>query len=699
MDEATRATQRWDAQPAPRADPRRSGNLLRRGYASLPDLGITRLLTRVPLIRSLPNRDSAQDGRPGKDPGKDVAPGVAITGPTTFAGYTILRPLGSGGMADVYLAKHPRLPRRDALKVLSEGTTADQEFRERFNREADLAATLWHPHIVAVHDRGEFDGHLWIAMDYVEGTDAARLMRERFRGGMADDDICAIVTAVSSALDYAHARGLLHRDVKPANILLTHPDEDDPRILLADDVVARQLDDISGIPETNVAVGTVAYAAPEQLVGSNIDGRADQYTLAASAFHLLTGAPPYRHSNPVAVIGQHLHADPPRLSDHRPDLADLDKVFLKALAKDPADRFDRCREFAAAFSEHVSDRAADGRGTKLGALGATSLLLRRAGFRKAGQRFSLKVGIALATIVTLLLSLSVTWAISFFSWDNQPAAQPAQPPPVNATSSAARPAGMSGPAPSAPPLNGSFRLDYDRAKQTSNGVIRNNGGVTSWWAFTSACTATGCAATGTKLDDASHQWAKTTGTGNTGVLHFVDGHWQAEPRQVQVQCRKSSGAPMSTQSETVVWSLTPEPDGTLRGVQTQTVQINECGSQGATLRIPVVATRTGDVPPNVTVADPAQAADATAAPAGTSSTPVLGGPCTDIDKVAYDSTANVQVVCEANTWDKAPVTTGVHPIGTSCDEPDTPVFTMSKSDDGHLIQCAPGPRVWSRQHS
>src|SRR5277367_457820 len=143
-----------------------------------------------------------------------------VAGEGSFAGYTILRPLGSGGMADVYLAKHPRLPRRDALKVLSEGTTADQEFRERFSREADLAATLWHPHIVAVHHRGEFDGHLWIAMDYVEGTDAARLMRDRFRGGMADDDVCAIVTAVASALDYAHARGLLHRDVKPANILL-----------------------------------------------------------------------------------------------------------------------------------------------------------------------------------------------------------------------------------------------------------------------------------------------------------------------------------------------------------------------------------------------------------------------------------------------------------------------------------------------
>jgi serine/threonine protein kinase, bacterial len=221
--------------------------------------------------------------------------------------------------------------------------------------------------------------------------------------------------------------------------------------------------------------------------------------------------------------------------------------------------------------------------------------------------------------------------------------------------------------------------------------------ATSWWAFNSACTASGCAATGTKLDDVTHQWAQTTGNANAGVLHFVDGQWQGEPRQVQVQCRAARGGPLTTQAETVVWSLTPQSDGTLRGVQTQTVQSNECGSQGATLRIPVVATRTGNIPPNVPIADPAAAANVTAAPAGTSSTPVLGGPCTDVDKVAYDSTANTQVVCEANTWDKAPATNGVHPVGTSCS--DTPVFTMSKSEDGHLIECDPGTRAWTSQHS
>ncbi|WIM88818.1 serine/threonine-protein kinase [Candidatus Mycobacterium wuenschmannii] len=682
MDEATRATQRWDAQsgspaePVASPPPQRPPSLLERGYASLPDLGITRLLTRVPLIGSRPSRQAVDVRRPATgDPS-----GNALAAPTSFAGYTILRPLGSGGMADVYLAKHPRLPRRDALKILSEGTTADAEFRERFNREADLAATLWHPHIVAVHDRGEFDGHLWIAMDYVEGTDAARLMRERFRGGMPEGDVCAIITAVSGALDYAHARGLLHRDVKPANILLTHPDEDDRRILLADFGVARQLADISGITETNVAVGTVAYAAPEQLVGSNIDGRADQYALAASAFHLLTGVPPFQNSNPVAVISQHLHATPPRLSDYRPDLAGLDDVFTKALAKEPGQRYDRCRLFAAAFRDQVGGCAERAR---------PRAVLRRPRTTPRTRKLTLKTGIAVA-LVLAMLSLAVTWAISFFSWDNQPQATTAAPPRVSKTST-------SGSALAAPPLNGTYRLDYDRSKQTSNGVIRTNGGDTTWWAFSSACTAAGCAATGTKLDEATHTYAKSTGSGNSGVLHFVDGHWQSEPRQMQAQCQKARGAPIVTQSETVVWSLTPEPDGTLRGVQTQTVQSNECGSQGATLRIPVVASHSGGVPPDVQVADPAEAANETTGPIGAPTPPVLGGPCTDIDKVAYDSTSNEQVVCETNVWDRAPVTSGVHPVGTSCT--DTPVFTMSKSEDGHLIQCAPGSRVWSSQHS
>jgi serine/threonine-protein kinase len=286
-------------------------------------------------------------------------PPMPLVGGATFAGYTILRLLGSGGMGEVYLAQHPRLPRRDALKILPQDVTADSEFRERFHREADLASTLWHPHIVSVHDRGEFHGQLWIALDYVEGADAGQLMKTRYPAGLPAADVCAIVAAVAAALDYAHKQGLLHRDVKPANIMLTYvDDEDDRRILLTDFGIARNLDDISGLTATNMAVGTVAYSAPEQLMGEEIGGRADQYALAATAYHLLTGSQIFAHSNPAVVISRHLNAPPPLLADSRPELADLDHAMAVALAKNPADRFPRCADFARALAQ--DSRASNG---------------------------------------------------------------------------------------------------------------------------------------------------------------------------------------------------------------------------------------------------------------------------------------------------------------------------------------------------
>ena len=268
-----------------------------------------------------------------------------------FAGYTIERVLGSGGMGDVYLAQHPRLPRLDALKVLSTNSTRDDEFRARFAREAELAATLWHPHIVGVHDRGEFDGRLWISMDYVEGTDARHLVEQQYPSGMPYQDVLEIVTAVAEALDVAHERGLLHRDVKPANILVTTPSGSARRrILLTDFGIAREADDVNGLTQTDMAIGTVTYVAPEQLTGKALDGRADQYALAATAFHLLTGAPVFDEANRILLAGQHLNAPPPRLSSRRPDLAHLDGVMAKALAKRPDRRYPRCLDFARALS-------------------------------------------------------------------------------------------------------------------------------------------------------------------------------------------------------------------------------------------------------------------------------------------------------------------------------------------------------------
>lgn len=321
----------------------------------------------------------------------------------TFAGYTIVRLLGAGGMGEVYLAQHPRLPRRDALKVLPASVSADGEYRERFDREADIAATLWHPHIVGVHDRGEFEGQLWISMDYVEGTDAACLLRQSYPDGMPRGEVAEIISAVADALDYAHQRNLLHRDVKPANILLANPEGSDQRILLADFGIARWTNDISGLTATNMTVGTVSYAAPEQLMGERLDGRADQYALAATAFHLLSGRPPFQHSNPAVVISQHLSATPPAIGDQRPELAGLDPVLAKALAKSPADRFERCADFARALAHQLRSDTPAEVGTSLAAPVPTPA--------KAPRRPLMRAGIIVPAILAVLLLAAIVVAV------------------------------------------------------------------------------------------------------------------------------------------------------------------------------------------------------------------------------------------------------------------------------------------------
>lgn len=570
---------------------------------------------------------------------------------TTIAGYTILRLLGSGGMADVYLAQHPRLPRRDALKVISEAVTADTDFRQRFHREADLAATLWHPNIVGVHDRGDFDGHLWIAMDYVEGTDAAQLVKDRYPAGLPISDVCAIVTAVADALDYAHTRGLLHRDVKPANILLTEPEDGSRRILLADFGIARPLGDISGLTATNFTVGTLAYAAPEQLMGADIDGRADQYALAATAFHLLTGTPPYQHSNPVAVISQHLTAPPPRLSDQRPDLAHLDQVLSTALAKDPTERFDRCRKFATKLSERAAvdperdllteagisvtartDRSAQAERHSAKPQSTTTKSPPRleesppSGTKPAGakkQRTRRPILVGAATAVAVFAAIGATLYIH--ERDNHTTTTP----PTST--------------PSAPPLDGTYRVQGDFAKRTVDGApspdpVAGNS-MTSWWAFRSSCRPTGCVATGTKLDASNQQVASNPA--HTSEWHFVDGHWHRTPVQAQEQspqCLGTDGKSIAAGAETtiVTASLEPQPDGTLRGGMTETTLTNECGHQGAVAQVPLVATRTGDVPPGVSVAEPATV---TSSPTTSTAAPVVGGPVLDgTYRVVYEFT-------------------------------------------------------------
>ncbi len=276
-----------------------------------------------------------------------------LTVGSVFAGYRIERLLGAGGMGTVYLARNPELPRSDALKVLSGDLSRDPGFRARFIREADVAASLDHPNIVSVHRRGEFDGQLWIAMQFVDGTDADNALRA---GTMTPARAVHIVSQVGKALDYAHQRGVVHRDVKPANFLLSGPAGPDERVLLGDFGIARALGDV-GLTVTGSVVATLSYAAPEALSGQPIDGRADIYSLGCTLFRMLTGQAPFAGADGLGgVMAAHLHAPPPRVTDRVPGFSPrMDAVIATAMAKDPARRFASAQQFGAAAAAALSE--------------------------------------------------------------------------------------------------------------------------------------------------------------------------------------------------------------------------------------------------------------------------------------------------------------------------------------------------------
>lgn len=269
-----------------------------------------------------------------------------------FAGYVIERQLGRGGMGSVYLAKHPRLPRMTALKLLNREMVFDKEVRARFEREADLVAQLDHHNIVTVYDRGLEDGQMWISMQYVDGVDAASVDAAT----LPPERAVQIVAETGDALDYAHRNEVLHRDVKPANILLARATGGKgERVYLTDFGIARLRDDSGHLTQTGTFTATLAYASPEQLTGSALDGRSDQYSLACTLFWLLTGSGPFQATNPAAVIQGHLQNPPPLLSTARPGLSPaLDMVMAKAMAKRPEERFDTCAEFAAAARQALT---------------------------------------------------------------------------------------------------------------------------------------------------------------------------------------------------------------------------------------------------------------------------------------------------------------------------------------------------------
>lgn len=540
---------------------------------------------------------------------------MALASGDVFAGYTIVRMLDFGAMGELYLAQHPRLPRQDALRVLPTAMTADSEFRQRFMREADIAARLYHPHILEMHDRGEFDGRLWITTDCITGTDAAQLLADRYPSGMPAGEAFAIIAAIAGALDYAHQRGLLHRDVKPANILLTVAQDGEQRILLTGFGLARYLGDASGGTASNLTVEAVAYAAPELLTHVGIDGRVDQYGLAATAFHLLTGAPPYQSSKASAIIGQQLSAGPPpSLSDRRPELASLDGVMGTALAKNPADRYGQCCEFADALIGRagvwVDDRSPgttftvveypdDAEPETQWAPTVSARQIPPVGVRRRWPWILLGAAAGAAVVLLgVLLVAGILMERKNNSTATQAASPPTRPPAAAPTSSL--------PATPAPgqQLNGAYQVDVNRSRQTYNGNSDPQPpDVSTWWAFRSSCTPAGCVAAGIMLDNDNHRTPSASGGDHPLVLDFRDGSWQSRPETVQFPCVGPSGT-AGKQTTKQVLSLQPQGNGPLRGVMTVTVETDECGQKGAEIVIPAVAGRIGDVPPAVTVPEP-----------------------------------------------------------------------------------------------
>src|SRR3954466_7202419 len=277
----------------------------------------------------------------------DLTPG------TEFAGCRIEALLGTGGMGVIYRATELRLGRPVALKLISADGASDPAIRERFEREARLTAAIDHPNVIPVYGAGEQDGHLYLVMRYVPGTDLHALLRRE--GRLPPQDAARIVAQVADALDAAHAAGLVHRDVKPANVLIAGE-----HVYLSDFGITRTQDADTRITESGGWIGTVDFRAPEHLRGEPTDARSDVYALGCVLYATLTGNPPFRRPTVPAVIAAHLAAPPPPPSETPGVPGEFDAVAARALAKDPADRFSSAGDLgraalAAAAGEPVTE--------------------------------------------------------------------------------------------------------------------------------------------------------------------------------------------------------------------------------------------------------------------------------------------------------------------------------------------------------
>ena len=265
-----------------------------------------------------------------------------------IAGYRLGEQIGRGGMAVVFRAQDERLERQVALKILSPALAADETFRHRFILESRSAAAVDDPYIIPVFEAGEADGVLFIAMRYVPGGDVDALLKQM--GPLPAERTAAIISGVASALDTAHAAGLVHRDVKPTNMLLDTRVGRPDHVYLSDFGLSKGALSSADLTGVDRFMGTLHYCAPEQIQGRRVDARTDEYALACTAFELLSGRPPFSQDEASAVLYAQLKEPPPRLVPRRADLpAAVDDVLLRALAKAPEDRYASCGEFADAL--------------------------------------------------------------------------------------------------------------------------------------------------------------------------------------------------------------------------------------------------------------------------------------------------------------------------------------------------------------
>ena len=281
----------------------------------------------------------------GDSPAQLNGPLAGLAAGSRVAGYLLEKLVGVGGMAAVYRARDERLGRAVALKLLA----GDEVVRKRFVREARAVAAVDHPHIIPVYEAGEAEGVLFIAMRFVAGDDLRVVVGRE--GALRPRRAAAFISPVASALDAAHAAGLVHRDVKPANMLVDVGPGRPEHVYLSDFGVARGMLS-SGLTGAGQFLGTPDYAAPEQISGRDVDGRADQYALACVAYTLLSGSVPFRREVPMAVLYAHLSVPPPRLTAVRPELPGaVNQVLARALSKEPENRYDSCGDFADALRE------------------------------------------------------------------------------------------------------------------------------------------------------------------------------------------------------------------------------------------------------------------------------------------------------------------------------------------------------------